>query len=208
MSLETWATFIVVCTLFSISPGPGAISSMSNALSYGFNRSVLNILGLQCALLIHLTLVALGLGTIFTSSEIAFSILKYVGAVYLIYLGIRKWTDKGSFKLSIIEQENLPDRSIFARGSGINLTNPKSIVFFSASLPQFIDPVTPQIPQFLILAISIVIIDGIVMASYGYLASTLRGFFEDTQRMRIANRVFGSMFVLTGFALSMAKRRA
>lgn len=206
MKLEVWLTFVAVGTLYSLSPGPGAVSSMSNALSYGFRRGLLNLLGLQCALLVHLSLVALGLGALLASSELAFSILKYVGAAYLIYLGMRKWTDGRGFEFSDIPQ-HLPARTLLFRGLGVNLTNPKSLVFFGALLPQFIDPGAAQAPQFVVLGVSIILIDGLVMGWYGFLASTLRRFLENPQRMRVANRAFGSMFMLTGLALAAAKPR-
>lgn len=208
MKLEVWLAFVAVCTLVSISPGPGAVSSMSNSLSYGFGRGLINVLGLQCALFIHLTFLALGLGALFATSEVAFALLKYAGAAYLIYLGIKKWTTEGGFNLSKTERLQLPAKTLFLRGLGVNLTNPKSMVFFGALLPQFIDPAAPQLLQFAILAVTIVLIDGLVMGAYGFLASSLRGFFEDARRMRIANRAFGSLFMIAGFALLAAKRKA
>jgi homoserine/homoserine lactone efflux protein len=208
MKLEVWLAFVMVFSLVSISPGPGAVSSMSNTLSYGFGRGFINVLGLQCALLMHLILVMLGLGALFASSEVAFSLLKYVGAAYLVYLGIKKWRDETGFKFTNSEFSQLPAKTLFFRGFSVNITNPKSIIFFGALLPQFLDPNASQVFQFMILSISIVIIDSIVMGGYGLLASTLRNFFEDSKRMRVANRVFGSIYIMLGFTLATAKRTA
>lgn len=209
MKFELWLTFLVVCTLFSISPGPGAVSSMSNSLSYGFSRGFLNVLGLQCALLVHLTLVGLGLGALVASSEVAFQTLKYLGAGYLISLGYKKWTQEGVLVFG--KDESSPDvsaRKIFFRGLVVNLTNPKSIVFFGALLPQFLDPASPQGPQFFVLTVSLLVIDTLVMGGYGFLAASLRGFFQNEAKMRLANKVFGGLFTLAGIALATAKRPA
>src|SRR5699024_9661461 len=130
--------------MISLTPGAGAINTMSNALTAGFRRSVWGILGQQLALVIHVVTVAAGVGIIVSNSPLLFMLIRYVGAAYLVYLGIRKLlakaeTDDAGNSPAAVES----GFSMFRRGLWVNLINPKAIVFFLAFMPQFIRPAEP-----------------------------------------------------------------
>jgi len=91
MSLETWLAFFAACWVISLSPGAGAIASMSSGLQYGFWRGYWNALGLQLALIVQIAVIAAGLGAVLATSALAFTLIKWFGVAYLVYLGVKQW---------------------------------------------------------------------------------------------------------------------
>lgn len=191
--------------MISLTPGAGAINTMSNALTAGFRRSFWGILGQQLALVLHVVIVAAGVGIIVSSSPFLFLLIRYVGAAYLVYLGIRKLlakaeTDDGGDAPAAVE----PGFSMFRRGLWVNLLNPKAIVFFLAFMPQFIRPNEPLLPQYVILTATVVVIDVIVMwFIFAAGAKQLRHLTTSERGQLILNRVFGILFIAVGIALAL-----
>jgi homoserine/homoserine lactone efflux protein len=128
---------------------------------------------LQTGLGIHIVLVGVGLGTLFSRSLLAFEILKWAGAAYLIWLGIQQWRAAGSLDLNTLAQAQSRGK-LFKRAVFVNLTNPKSIVFLAALFPQFIVPHQPQVMQYLVLGVTTIVVDIIVMIGYATLAQHRR----------------------------------
>lgn len=137
-------------------------------------------------------------------SALAFTIIKWVGAVYLVWLGIQKWRDRSSLVADAATQ-TLSAGTLLRKAVLINLTNPKSIVFLVALFPQFLDPARDQMTQLLVLGITTVTIDSFVMLGYTSLASQMGRFIRSDRIMRKINRVFGSMFMGCGALLAAAK---
>lgn len=205
MSLTVWLTFVAACFVFSLSPGAGAISTMSTALSQGIRRAMFNILGLQLALAVHITLVAAGLGVLLSSSVWAFMTLKLAGAAYLIWLGIAKWREKPQALVASSSAAISNPWKLVRTGTLVNLTNPKSIVFLAAFLPQFLDHAAPLSTQYLILGATVLAMDLLVMIGYTLLAASARKTLASPAALRTGNRVFGSLFIGAGMALATAK---
>jgi len=204
MDTHVWLAYVVTAIVFSLAPGSGTVNSISNGLSYGTRKSLASIVGLQLGLMIHITLVGAGIGALVAQSALAFSIIKWVGVVYLVWLGIQKWRDRSS----MVAQQNVTDMSgwtLMRKAVLINLTNPKSIVFLVALFPQFLNPSEPQMPQLLVLGITTVIIDGIVMLGYTSLAAQMGRFIRSDRVMGRINKVFGGMFMGCGALLAAAK---
>ncbi|RRV09095.1 threonine transporter RhtB [Pseudomonas sp. v388] len=210
MELETWLGFLAASWIISLSPGAGAIASMSCGLQYGFWRGYWNALGLQIALVAQIAVVAAGLGAVLAASELAFSLIKWFGVAYLIYLGIKQWralpTDLADE--STIRPIGKP-LSLVLRGFLVNISNPKALVFMLAILPQFIDPAAPLLIQYVIIAATMVSVDLIVMAGYtGLAARVLRALKTPTQQRRL-NRTFASLFVgAAGFLATLHRGTA
>ena len=204
MTLTTWLAFLLAAILIAVSPGPGAVTSMSVGLRHGYWAALRAISGLQAALLIQLFVVAAGLGALLATSSTAFNIMKFVGAAYLIWLGIQKWRDtpQAVDATSLVIQPG----GLFLQGLLVNLTNPKAIIFIAALTPQYIDPARPQWLQFLILGATMCGVDTVVMSCYALLATRLRHWLHDLRAMKAQNRFFGSVFVGAGALLAASGR--
>jgi homoserine/homoserine lactone efflux protein len=205
VQFSLWLALLGAGTLISFTPGAGAINTMSNALNAGFLRSIWGILGQQAALVVHIVIVALGVGVLVAGSPIAFNVIRYAGAAYLVYLGVRQFLARPSVDdetAAVLRNE--PAWSMFRRGLWVNLLNPKAIVFFLAFLPQFIRLDQPLLPQYLIVAATVIVIDVLVM--WLFFAGTARSFqrfTRDARGQRVVNRVFGVLFVLVGVLLAV-----
>jgi homoserine/homoserine lactone efflux protein len=205
MNLTIWLTFVTACILFSLSPGAGAITSINNSLTGGIKVALKGIVGLQCALAIHLMIVFLGLGALLASSVVFFEIIKYAGAAYLLYLGIQKFRQHSILTASNQYKQNGCGQLI-KQGLIVNLINPKTIVFLTAFLPHFLSTNAPMAKQYLILGSTVVLIDTMVMLSYAFLASMIRPYLVNERIMSLLNKVFGSLFISMGLALATSKR--
>ena len=189
--------------LISLTPGAGAINTMSNALSSGWTRSIWGILGQQLALLIHLAIVAAGVGVLVASSPLLFNVIRYAGAIYLAYLGIQQWRMPPTTVTEEGVVERVPAWSMLRRGLFVNLTNPKAIVFFLAFTPQFIRPEDPLLRQYLVLAATVVVIDVLVMwFFFAAAAKGLRRLTRNETGQRWISRIFGSLFIAVGVLLA------
>jgi homoserine/homoserine lactone efflux protein len=204
MEFTTWLTFLLAAILIAISPGPGAATSMSVGLRHGYWAALRAIGGLQMALIVQIGIVAAGLGALLAASSTAFNVIKFVGAAYLIWLGIQKWRD-----IPRAIEEGVGGEcpgSLFMQGFFVNLTNPKAIVFIAALTPQFIDPARPQWLQFLVIAATMCGVDTIVMSCYALMAARLRRWLNDQRSQRAQNRFFGGVFVGAGVLLAASGR--
>ena len=211
MSLALWLGFVLSAVIIAISPGSGAVLSMSHGLSYGVRKASATVLGLQLGLLLVLFIAGAGVGSLLLASELAFNVVKTVGALYLIWLGLSQWRAKveQDSALDLRSEVVLPSvRRRVLTGFLTNATNPKGIIFMVAVLPQFITQSAPVLPQLLILAVTMVTIDMTVMHGYALLASTMQGYFRDARAMRMQNRVFGGLLMAVGTALFFVKRHA
>lgn len=199
MSLAVWFSLLTACVVISFTPGAGAINTMSNALSQGWRRSIWGIIGQQLALIVHVVIVAAGVGLLVSRSEVLFNVIRYAGAAYLVYLGIRLMLSKPSGTevddVSVIETRE-SHWSMIRRGFWVNLLNPKAIVFFLAFIPQFIRLDQPQLPQYLTLIGTVIVVD--VMVMWGFFAAAARPFRRLTRSprgQRTLNTVFGALFI-------------
>ena len=211
MPFATWITFVIAASIIAVSPGSGAVLSMSHGLSYGVKKASATILGLQLGLLVVLGIAGAGVGSLLLASEVAFNIVKTVGALYLIYLGLSQWRARvavtGNLTGDLHADAIVPSmRRRVLTGFLTNVTNPKGIIFMVAVLPQFISPTAPLLPQLLILAVTMCTIDQIVMHGYAFLASSMQRFFRDARAVKKQNRFFGGLLMAVGTALFFVKR--
>lgn len=203
MSYQVWFAYMLACWVISISPGAGAIASMSSGLNYGFRRGYWNALGLQLALLVQIGVVAAGVGVLFATTPWAFMLVKWFGVLYLLYLAYLQW--KAPTQSIKIQQEQ-PDKSIaklVLHGFLVNMSNPKAIVFLLAVLPQFLDLSKPQWIQYLIMAVTMITIDLIVMAGYTGLAAKVLRLLKSPKQQKVMNRTFAVLFACAASLLSL-----
>jgi homoserine/homoserine lactone efflux protein len=208
MALETWLAFFVASWLISLSPGAGAISCMAAGIRYGYRKGLWNIAGLQLGILFVLTVVAAGLGALLVASTVAFNVIKWLGAAYLVWLGIQQWRAPAAAIDADATGVGLggTPRDLMLRGFLVNATNPKGIVFMLAVLPQFIDPARPQLPQYAICGATLFFTDLVVMSGYTGLAAKVLRLLREPHHIRWMNRTFGGLFVAAGAVLATFKR--
>jgi homoserine/homoserine lactone efflux protein len=211
MTFTTWITFFAAACIIAISPGSGAVLSMSHGLSYGVRKTTGTILGLQAGLLLVLFIAGAGVGSILLASEVAFNIVKTVGALYLIYLGFSQCRAKVEVSKPVLRQTDMQAavptvRKRFLIGFLTNTTNPKGIIFMVAVLPQFIARDAALLPQLLILAATMCSIDLAVMHGYAFAASSMQRFFRNARAVKKQNLFFGSVLMAVGATLFFVKR--
>jgi homoserine/homoserine lactone efflux protein len=210
MALDTWLAFFLASWIISLSPGAGAIASMSSGLQYGFLRGYWNALGLQLGLAMQIAVVAGGLGAILAASSTAFYAIKWFGVAYLVYLAIKQWralpTDLSDD--AAIRPIGKPMAMMF-RGFLVNASNPKALVFMLAVLPQFVNPQAPLLIQYLILGATMICVDMVVMAGYTGLASKVLRLLRTPKQQKRMNRTFAGLFVgAAGFLASLHRATA
>lgn len=203
MDVSVWLAFVAACIIFSIAPGAGTIASISNSLNGGLKMANKGVIGLQLALFVHLLIVSVGLGALLASSAFAFTVIKYLGAAYLLYLGISKFLSKTLVDLSDCSAApRISTRKLIRQGFLVNMMNPKSIIFLAAFLPQFINYQQPMALQYLILGATVLSIDTLVMLGYALMANLAKPYLSTPRIMAILNRVFGSLFISMGAMLA------
>ncbi|TAN11154.1 MAG: lysine transporter LysE [Burkholderiaceae bacterium] len=209
MDLHVWLAYLVAAWAIAISPGPGAVLSMSHGMSYGVRRTFATILGLQAGVAFILLVAGVGIGAVLLASEKAFLVVKVVGAAYLLWLGVKQW--RAPVQAGLIDHAgghgvDLSARQRFARGFFTDATNPKGIVFMVAVLPQFIRPDRSLGLQLLILLVTTVVVDVIVMNGYAFLAASLRQWIASVRAQRVRNRIAGGVLIALGASLAFVGR--
>ncbi len=210
MELHTWLAFFAAACVIAVSPGSGAVLSMSHGLSYGVRRTGATIMGLQLGLLLILLIAGAGVGSLLLASEVAFSTVKVLGACYLIYVGWSQWRASGAVALpgSAVAAPASRWQQRCMTGFLTNATNPKGIIFMVAVLPQFLTEQRPLAPQLLVLAATMVAVDVVVMHGYAASASALRRLLHSARAVRAQNRVFGGLLMAVGTGLFFVQRGA
>ncbi|WPO99778.1 LysE family transporter [Pseudomonas sp. HR96] len=206
MALHTWLAFFAACWVISLSPGAGAIASMSCGLQYGFWRGYWNALGLQLGLVLQIFIIAAGLGAVLAASATAFTCIKWFGVLYLLYLAVRQWRAAPADLQDEAGVRPLgkPLTLVF-RGFLVNISNPKALVFMLAVLPQFIDPHAPLVAQYLTISVTMVCVDLLVMAGYTGLASRVLRLLRTPRQQRRMNRTFAGLFAAAATFLAMLR---
>lgn len=206
MEFNVWLTMFLAAIAISVSPGAGAVVSMNYGLKYGLKKSYPAIFGLQVGYLIQTFIVVIGLGAIIAKSVLIFTIIKWIGVAYLVYLGLGKIFEKVQL---VDDEEHLNSYSAkkaFLNSSLINLTNIKATIFLVAFIPQFINPNESIFLQFIIIGATLSVVDIFVMTGYSSMASKLKFLLKDVKAIKIQNRITGSLLILAAIFMSNAKR--
>ena len=203
MSFQIWFAYMLACWVISVSPGAGAIASMSSGLNYGFRRGYWNVLGLPLALIVQIIIVAAGVGVLFATTPLAFLVVKWFGVLYLLYLAYLQWTaPTQSIDIQTDQTQKSIPKLIF-HGFLVNMSNPKAIVFLLAVLPQFLDLNKPQWIQYVIMAATMITIDLVVMAGYTGLAAKVLRLLKSPKQQKYMNRTFAVLFSCAAALLSL-----
>ena len=195
--------YILACVLFSVVPGPSVSVVVANALAGGTRAGLLTILGTEIAMLVMVTIVALGLDVVMNVVAEAFAIIKFVGAAYLIYIGWKMFSSSG--QLNFTAAEKLPVWRYLRQGAVVNLSNPKTLLFLGAFLPQFVDTSRPAFGQIMILGLIVMAVATASDCVYAVLAGQARQVLT-AARVKLMSRVSGAILMAGGVWLAFQKR--
>ncbi len=208
MPIESWLLYVAAVLVLTVTPGPSVLMCVSNAVQVGARRTVFTALGSVTAVVGIMVCAGLGLGAVLATSETVFNAIKWLGVAYLLYLGIGGLrSTAGEFKLPDGARPVTQSRwQLYAQGILVGISNPKALLFFSAFFPQFINPASPQLPQFLVLGATFVVLELFWLMFYATFAARAAPWLREPGRARIFNRVTGSLFVGAALLLATVKR--
>jgi len=202
--------FLIASFALLITPGPAVLYIVARSMNQGRMAGIASVLGVETANFFHASAAALGLSAILLSSALAFNVVKYLGAAYLIYLGVRKIMSKeDEAKTELNRQENLS--RIYTQGFVVNLFNPKTALFFFAFLPQFVNTSNANITlQMFLLGIMFVVMGSVTDGCYAFVSSSIANQLKDNQGFARNERYFTGLIyiglgVVTAFTGSRNK---
>ena len=205
MTLETWVLFVITETALCFTPGPAVLLVLSHGLTRGTGSSVYANLGILTGNAAYFVLSATGLGALLLASYEVFSAIRWLGAAYLVWLGVTAFIGKSAV-LAVNRAAPTSAVRTFANGALLQVANPKALVFFVALLPQFIDPHRAVFAQVAILGVTSVVIEFGVLLAYGALAGRLTSVAARPRFQRLANRIAGTMLVAAGVGMARLER--
>ncbi|MCJ8518304.1 threonine/homoserine/homoserine lactone efflux protein [Pseudorhizobium tarimense] len=209
MPIENWLAFVAASAVLLAIPGPTVLLVISYALSHGRRVASATVAGTALGDFTAMTASMLGLGALLATSATLFTLLKWIGACYLIYLGLKLWRAPTRNDLAVGEDKVTSERpfKIFLQAYVVTALNPKSIIFFVAFLPQFLDRNEPLLVQMVIFEITFLTLATLNAALYGLLASLARNQIRKPAVQRLVNRTGGTLMIGAGL-LTLGWRRA
>ena len=205
MSIELYLAFLAACTALALLPGPIVTLVIANGLRHGTRAALTNIAGVQAGVAIVIGIVAIGLTSLMATMGFWFDWVRFAGAAYLVWLGIRliRFPVEG---VDIDAQPKPPRGGFFLQGFLVALSNPKLLVFFGAFIPQFVDLSQDHLSQVTQLGVTFMVIAALTDATYALLAGRVRRFFS-ARRTRTLSRVSGSFMIGGGIWLALSRAR-
>ena len=199
MSVEGWALFVLTESILCLTPGPAVLLVVAQALTRGTAASVWATLGILTGNALYFALSATGLGAVLLASHEVFSLVRWLGAAYLIWLGVRAFMGRRATpSLASAPTVAAGRRRTFVNGFVLQAANPRALLFFVALLPQFIEPTGQVAPQVLVLAVTSVVIELVVLVAYGAAAGRFHALAVNPCVARLADRLAGTMLVTAG----------
>ncbi len=206
MAFEIWLAYLLVATVVVVIPGPTILLVITQSVAHGRPAALPLAAGVVLGDTVAVALSLLGLGALLAASTVWFAVVKWLGAAYLIYLGVRFWFDSGN-QIAPPTSSATPAHSLFGQAFLVTTFNPKSIVFFIAFLPQFVMPGADDVPaQLAILAATFVVIGGLNAAGYAVFAGALKRFMQSEKVRRRFNRCGGTALIGAGVFAATAQR--
>ena len=203
MALHTWLLYLVAAFGLSLTPGPNSLLVLTHGALHGHRKTLFTVAGGAIGFVALIALSMVGIGTLLKASANALTVLKLVGGLYLLWLGIQLWRAPAIQLRPDASKENTRGTALFRQGLLTAVSNPKALLFYGAFMPQFIDPNRDLLLQFVIMATNFVVIEFLVEYLLALLAHRIRPALERVGKK--FNRVCGGMFVAMGIALPMTK---
>lgn len=206
MTLATWLLYVAAVLVLTVTPGPSVLMCVSTSVNLGARKALIASLGSTTAIVSIMALSALGLGTALATSESLFTVLKWLVAAYLAYLGFTSLFSSASEIAVSGSVESSTRGRLFAQGFLVGASNPKALLFFGALFPQFIVPSAPQVPQFLVLGVTFVFFELLWLTIYAFSASKAKRWLQQPRRAKLFNRTTGVVFLVAAGLLASSRR--
>ena len=204
MELHVYLAFVVATTIMIALPGPSVLLTVAHSISFGWQHALATVAGATMGIAVQLIVAAIGLTSLLNVVAEAFEWLRWAGAAYLVYLGIKQWRSASEpleFDTSSVSKTNL-----FVQGLVITIPNPKSLIFIAAFLPQFIDAARPLGLQFIFIVPTFLVITFTVTSVWALVAGNVRGFLQSQRAFRSVLRAAGGLMIIAGVGLALARR--
>ena len=206
MSIELYLAFCLATAILILMPGPIVTLVIAQSLRHGTTTGLATVAGSSIGNALLVAAGAFGLSTAFVLFADLFDLIRWLGAGYLIWLGLREFRSKGT-DLDV-SKAGVPKAkaTVFWQGIVVAITNPKTILFYAAFFPQFIDAAVPLVPQLVLMSVTFVVIAAIFDSGYALLAGRLRGALLGSRCAKIRSRITGSLLIGTGIGLALVRR--
>ena len=203
MDFSLWLALFLAAWAISISPGPGAVASMAAGLRYGMWPGAALVCGLITGYTTQFIISVVGVAAVIKTSPLLFEVIKWVGVSYLIYLGIKQYRSPVSMiRVDVSTMPSATAGKLFMQGLLVDITNPKAAIFLLAVIPQFVDTTRPLMLQYVLICLTLCLVDLVIMLCYVALAANLVKLLKNPHLTARINKIFGVCFILA--ALSMA----
>lgn len=203
--MDNYIIYVGVAIATILLPGPAVMLTVNNAIQRGFLKSFSGILGIAFAILLVAIISASSLGIILATSAISFTVIKFVGAIYLIYLGIKMWRTE----IAIDACSNIQEDSFlkcFIEGFLVSISNPKAVIFFMSIFPQFINLSQEYKPQFILLSVTFSVLVVLIHTAYALFSSYAKLKLSSLKGKSILGKVSGGVFVGFGIGLAVSSK--
>ena len=201
MDIELWLAYVTTVLILMSTPGPSHLLMLSNSLGNGFRRSLSTAAGDLTANVVQMIIASLGVVGLIHSSQSFFTIIKWAGVCYLIFMGVTQFRKRFDPSIAVLSRVRSL-RSLYWQGFMTSAANPKAIIFFAALFPQFVNPATANGKQFLILGVTYLVIDACFLMTYGGFASWIESRFRHHVGRHL-NQISGALLVVAAMLLGL-----
>ena len=204
MELHVYLAFVGATTIMIALPGPSVLLTVAHSISFGWQHALCTVVGATMGVAVQLVVAAIGLTSLLNVVAEAFEWLRWAGAAYLVYLGIKQW--RGANEPPEFDTSSVSKTNLFVQGLVITIPNPKSLIFIAAFLPQFIDAARPLGLQFIFIVPTFLVITFTVTSVWALVAGNVRGFLQSQRAFKSVLRTAGGLMIIAGVGLALARR--
>jgi len=204
MNLHLYLAFVVAASIMIALPGPSVLLTVAHSIAFGWQRALATVAGETLGIAVQLIIAAIGLSSLLNVVAGAFEWLRWTGAVYLVYLGIRQWRGAGS--PPAVDASPVSKTNLLVQGLVVTIPNPKSLIFIAAFLPQFIDAAQPLAMQFAFIVPTFLLITFTVTSVWALAAGNVSGFLQSRRAFQAISRAAGGLMIVAGMGLALARR--
>ena len=204
MEFHTYLAFVLATSIMIALPGPSVLLTVAHSISFGWHRALSTVSGATVGIAVQLLVAAIGLASLLNVVAEAFEWLRWAGAAYLVYLGIKQW--RSASEPLKVDTSSVSKTNLFVQGLVITIPNPKSLIFIAAFLPQFIDAARPPGLQFSYIVPTFLVITFTVTSVWALIAGKVSGFLQGQRAFKSVLRTTGGLMIIAGLSLAVARR--